>query len=462
MAPHSPRPRPAAARGAAQPTPSGALEAVLTSPGAARAMSVLIRLQRLDRARPRLLDAAQALVIAVFGIMALVMPKHEGGEHVSAHTAAVLSAFLLAGQAAPLIWRRAAPTAVTLVLLAANLPQWWIGYSSPASLGLMLGIYAVARHDRFERLRPVMFVVSAALAVPAFRIEAFQQQTWTALFLLWCAQTAAAALGIVARVHREKLAALAERAARLEVEREQRAQLATLAERARVSREMHDIVGHHLSVIIGLADSAGYAADPERGLDMLRLISETGRQALLELRRTLGAMRAHPVDVGTASALDEARGGSPELSPQPGLADLSTLLDRVRAAGPSVAYHTSGLAGSVPAGVQLAAYRIVQEATTNSLKHAGPGTGVRVEVAITDTTLTLEVTDTGRPLPAGPARLAAGAAEPGSAREPGLGLGGIAERATLTGGTAEAGPLPHGPGWSVRAVLPLAGDAHRR
>jgi signal transduction histidine kinase len=399
---------------------------------------------------PRPADVFIAAVVAVGETLALFLPGHAAREGVIAHIPVAWAVVIVVGQAVPLVWARSAPTLVATVVLAGNLVQWSQHWSGPGTFGLLLALYSVARHERFRRLNWVATAYSAAVAVPAFTIAPFDEQSWTSLFLLWCAVTAAAALGVVARVRGDRFAALEERAARLEVEREQRAQLATLAERSRVSREMHDIVGHHLAVIIGLADSARFAGDQTP--EILRLIGDTGREALVELRRTLGTMRAHPVG---REALDA---GTPELSPQPGLPDILGLCERLRAAGPAVDYRLTGEIGPVPAGIQLAAYRIVQEALTNALKHAGPATSVSVAVRLVEHELHVEVRDTG-PRASGPRSKAHASphASPSSppGHDEGLGLGGITERATLTGGTASAGPVPDGEGWLVTAVLPL-------
>src|SRR5205814_4899185 len=163
-------------------------------------------------------------------------------------------------------------------------------------------------------------------------------------------------------------------------------------ERNRGARAMIDIVGRSLSVIIALAGGGAYAADvaPERGKEALHLIGDTGREALAELRRALGLLREQ------ADAVD--------LSPQPALADLDELCDRIRAAGPEIVYQSSGDMSTLDLGVQLSAYRIVQEALTNALKHAGPRTTIHLEVAVDGPRLRILVRDTGgpgAPVPAG-------------------------------------------------------------
>jgi signal transduction histidine kinase len=257
-----------------------------------------------------------------------------------------------------------------------------------------------------------------------------------ALFVLITAATAAAALGLAVRIRRAQLVALRERAAQLAIERDQRSKLAAATERTRMAREMHDILGHNLSVIITLADGGAYATevDPARGKEALLLISETSRRALGELRRALGVLREE------SDAAD--------LSPQPGIADIGPLCDRIRAAGPDITYHSAGDTDTLDSGIQLAAYRIVQEALTNTLKHAGPRTEVHLALTVDGERLRILVRDTGppdRPAPAPPPA------------EEGHGLVGMRERAATYGGTVTAGPRGPG-GWTVEATLRLDPD----
>jgi signal transduction histidine kinase len=252
--------------------------------------------------------------------------------------------------------------------------------------------------------------------------------------------TAAVALGLVVRVRRAQLASLRDRARRLEIERDQRSKLAAATERTRVAREMHDIIGHNLSVIITLADAGAYAGEtsPRRATEALRLVGDSGRQALGELRRMLGVLREQE--------------GEPELAPQPRIADVEALCARIRAAGPAIVYRSAGDLDALDRGVQLMAYRIVQEALTNALRHAGPATRVTVSLTLADERLRILVRDTGGPAesPVQPP------AE--SPVEEGQGLAGMRERAALYGGTVTAGPAPGG-GWVVEAVLRIgSGD----
>jgi signal transduction histidine kinase len=233
-------------------------------------------------------------------------------------------------------------------------------------------------------------------------------------------------LGINVRHRRQIVSGLQERAERLEREREHEVALATITERARIARELHDVVAHNLSVMLALCDGAAYHVhdDPERVEEALAQASRTGRQALAEMRQLLGILR------------DQPAGG--ELSPQPGLRQVDELIDQVRAAGVPVTYTVGGELDSDASGIELAIYRIVQEALTNTLKHAGPDASVTVNLTCEGESVELEVRDTG-----------VGASPP---RGGGAGLRGMRERATLYGGTLHAGPSERG-GWEVRACL---------
>ncbi|BAJ26428.1 MULTISPECIES: histidine kinase [Kitasatospora] len=350
-------------------------------------------------------------------------------------------AAVLAFQAAlllPLLWRRRRPAAAFAAVTAVFLAQWSLGAALRADAALLLALYALALHGRLRDLAWACAVTALGIGLVAVRLSA-AVSVWDVLFFLAAAVTAAVALGIAVRVRRAQLAGLRERAARLEVERDQRSRLAAAGERARVAREMHDIVGHNLSVIITLADGGAYAARsaPERGQEALALIGDAGRQALGELRRMLGVLREH--------------GDGPGLAPQPGVADLAELCGRIRAAGPEVVHRTEGDLAALDRGVQLVVYRIVQEALTNTLKHAGPRTRCRVSVSLAGPRLLVRIDDDGPPA-TGPAPVPAPGSPPDTPPDEGQGLTGMRERAALYGGTVSAGPAPGG-GWSVRADL---------
>jgi signal transduction histidine kinase len=347
---------------------------------------------------------------------------------------------LQAGLVLPLLWRRRRPMAAFVAVAAVFVLQWSVDAVLRADVALFVALYSLALHGRPRQLPGACGVMAGAMVLVAVRVSA-AMSVWDALFFLLSTATAALALGLMIRVRRAQLAGLRDRAARLEVERDQRSRLAAATERARVAREMHDIVGHNLSVIITLADAGAYATDlaPERGKEALQLIGDTGRTALGELRRVLGVLR-------------EAADGPaavPELSPQPGIADIQALCDGVRAAGLEVVYRTVGDADDLDRGVQLTVYRIVQEALTNALKHAGAGTRVQLSVLVEDERLVVRVRDNGT------------AGRSGPRNEEGHGLVGMRERAALYGGDVSAGPAASG-GWTVEAVLDLTPRAGTR
>lgn len=227
------------------------------------------------------------------------------------------------------------------------------------------------------------------------------------------------------------------RAAALETQREAVTAQALRVERLRIARELHDIVAHAVSIIV--VQSAGaqivLADDPERARQALEVIQDIGRQSMGELRRLLHLLR---------SAADEV--DIDELDQQPGLDDLDRLLDTARGAGLVVRKDVEGAPARVDASVGLAAYRLVQEALTNTIKHAGVGATVRVHLAWGDTQLALTVEDR-TPLTAAPAGPAPGLST-------GHGLLGLRERVTTVGGVLDVRPLPDG--FIVHALLPLA------
>nr|WP_285561731.1 histidine kinase [Streptomyces hygroscopicus] len=398
------------------------------------------RLRHADRARPWALDTA--VVAVVFLLFCLPDLLHGGVVDAEgprrfrlAFTRLPLAAMLAvqAGLVLPLLWRRRRPATAFGAVAAVFALQWALGAALHADIALFIALYSLALHGRPRQLPRACAVMAAVLALVAVRVSAVVSVA-DALFFLLSTTIAALALGLVIRIRRAQLAALRDRAARLETERDQRSRLAAASERARVAREMHDIVGHHLSVVITLADAGACAtvaaADAGRGAEALRLIGDTGRQALGELRRVLGVLR----DTDAPSA-------GPELSPQPGIADLDALCRGVRAAGLDVVYRSAGRVESLDEAVQLTVYRIVQEAMTNTLKHAGAGARVDLAIDVEDTRVGIRVRDTGDTA--------------GEDRRPdGHGLSGMRERVALYGGHVSAGPAPGG-GWTVAATLHL-------
>jgi signal transduction histidine kinase len=423
-----------ALRGGLGGLPPAQTESLPWHPLVARAARMGQRMRQADRKHPWALDTG--VVVCVFVMFCVADLVHPGGPddvHI-AFTRLPLAGTLAmqAGLLLPLLWRRRAPTAAFAVVLAVFLLQWSLDVWLRADAALLVALYSLALHGRLRHLSWACGAAAGGLSLVAVRFSGVVSPP-DALFFLFSAATAAVAAGLAVRIRRAQLAGLRERAARLEIERDQRSKLAAATERTRVAREMHDIIGHNLSVIITLADGGAYAirATPERGREALVLIGETGRRALGELRRMLGVLREQT--------------DAPQFNPQPGIADLDTLYAQVRAAGPRVVHRSVGELDVLDRGLQLMVYRIVQEALTNSLKHAGPDTRAHVTVALDDTRVRVCVRDTGPP---------GGTDRPGLFRSEGHGLAGMRERAALYGGVVTAGPGP-GAGWTVDAVLDL-------
>ncbi|MER7045625.1 sensor histidine kinase [Streptomyces jumonjinensis] len=244
-------------------------------------------------------------------------------------------------------------------------------------------------------------------------------------------------LGDSMRTRRAYFAQLEERAMRLEREREAQSKVAVAAERARIARELHDVVAHNVSVMVVQADGAAYVLDaaPDQAKQALETISTTGRQALAEMRRLLGVLRTG----------DDPESG--EYVPQPDVQQIEDLVEQVRRSGLTVDFRIEGTPRPLPSGVELTAYRIVQEALTNSRKHGGPEVGASVRLVYFDDGLGLLVEDDGR-----------GSShelyEDGGVDGQGHGLIGMRERVGMVGGTLDAGPRPGG-GFRISALLPL-------
>jgi signal transduction histidine kinase len=277
---------------------------------------------------------------------------------------------------------------------------------------LVKTVYAVAHGDAL----PIALNVTKSISVPALLLAA----TW--------------AVADGTRTRRAHVAMLQARADDLQREQEQRTALAVAAERGRITRELHDVVAHGLSVMVVQAQGAKavLTRDPDRTEAALSNIVVTGRASLAEMRRLLGLVRTDP---------------DPELAPLPGLATLPSLIDRVRASGTPVAFRVTGEPPTLPAVVELAAYRIVQEALTNTLKHARPGAACTVELDFEPAGVTILVADDGDAVP-----------QP----LPGNGLRGITERVHALGGELRVGPAAGG-GLAVQARLPVTrADSHDR
>ncbi|MEW2398013.1 histidine kinase [Streptomyces sp. NPDC046862] len=405
-------------------------------------LRTLRRLRWVDRRYPWLLDSLVVTGTATAGLLHALL-GHDTGPFATTRARADLSPVLLVAVTValvvPLWWRRRAPEAVfTVVAVVAVLP-WALHLWLLAALCLLSALHNLALHGPLRRLGWAAAVTLAEMCAAVFFLLPSQQPA-LGLLLLVSQGIAAVALGLALRTQRVYRAAQEDRVRRLEVEREQRERLTAAAERQRVAREMHDIVGHNLSVMVGLADGAAVlaASEGEESAEALRLIGDTGRQAMSELRRVLGVLGNAP-DATTS------------LSPQPTLTDLDRLLTRVRAAGVGVAYRTEGDLAALSGGVQLTVYRIVQEALTNTLKHAGTGARAEVSVGVDEDVIRVRITDTGPPRGT-PSR------HPGGDGS-GHGLVGIRQRAAMYGGTVTAGPRADRFGWIVDVTLEAVQEA---
>ncbi|MET8546156.1 histidine kinase, partial [Kitasatospora sp. NPDC004799] len=346
---------------------------------------------------------------------------------------------LTAALALPLVWRRRAPRAVFAAVAAAAFVQWLADVQLPADIALLVALYTVAAHAGRRGALVAGAVVEAGALLACLRWV--PDGAFPTPFVALTAMTVAAAvLGVNVRTTRAYLAALEERAARLEREQRQQARLAVAEERTRIAREMHDIVTHNLSVMVALSDAAVYAqrSSPDTTTAAMLQVAETGRQALTDMRRSLGILRTDEPDA--------------RRHPLPGIAQLDALAEQMGAAGLPTRLDVHGGHGHVPATAQLTVYRLVQEALTNTLKHTPPGTRATVRIRCSAETVTVDVTDTG-PCPPPPAATTAAAVVPS-----GHGIPGMRERAAAYGGELRAGPLPDG-GWAVRTRLLLAGGA---
>lgn len=343
---------------------------------------------------------------------------------------ALLSALLVA----PLVLRRRFPLSVLTVLCALVLVQGWTPEPAAASAGLLVGVFTVASRYPLRVAAPAG-IASAAAAVPvaARLLPGF---AWAEVVVVVLAFVVAALMsGAFVRNRAETIAALTAAADRLAAEQAENARAAVVRERTAIAREMHDIVAHSLSVMVTLSDAAALkvAGRPVEATQTMEQVSQVGRQALSDSRRVLGILHGDSAD---------------PLSPQPGLSDLAVLVEQVDHDGLEARLTVQGPVDAVPAGAGLTAYRIAQEATANTLKHARGVTRLDVEVAVEDGRLSVRVQDDGAGVPVLAGTVPAG-----------RGLRGMRERAAAYGGTVIAGPLPQG-GWRVLADLPFDDRTH--
>jgi signal transduction histidine kinase len=334
-----------------------------------------------------------------------------------------------------LVDRRHYPSAVFLVTSAIALIQWVLGFPLLGDAALLVALYTVAAHESRVRALLATAVLEAGAAMAAVRWQTAGTVPRSLLFLS-AMVVAALFAGLAVASGSRYLAWMDERARRLEFERDQQAVIAAAAERTRIARDLHDIVSHSLSVVITLADAAAVVgrADPARGAEAMTEASEVARSALADLRAMLGVLRT-----------DEPAAG---LAPQPGLGDLGALVERIRATGLPVDLAVAGTPFPLGAAAELTTYRIVQEALTNTLRHAA-ARHASVTISYDRPQVRIRVTDDGSARATGPR---------GSGGHRGHGIDGMRERAALHAGTLRAGPDPDAPqGWLVEATLGRAG-----
>jgi signal transduction histidine kinase len=345
-----------------------------------------------------------------------------------------VAAVLLLLVTLPLAVRRRMPAATLLtaagaLVLGAFLVSHSNGVPVGVFLAMLLAFYSVGAHcdDRrsyFVGVVAVAAIAAADLARPgSFNASGSRPAAWLAFAIAWL-------VGRDLRRRRQRVAELEDRAVRLEREREEQAQLAVAEERGRIARELHDVIAHGVSVIVVQAQAGPHLVnDPQRVVGVFRAIESSGRDALVELRRLLGILRSEDEQLA--------------IGPQPGLGSLQSLVEQMHTAGLPVQLRIEGEPVQLPAGIDLSAYRIVQEALTNVVKHAGDA-AAEVVVRYGPRALELAIVDDGH----GRATSRNGA---------GHGLIGMRERVALYSGTIEAGTQDGG-GYAVRARLPF-GDA---
>jgi len=372
--------------------------------------------RRIAHAHPLAIDALVAAVLLAVCTVWLVQSDFADLR------AGLVQAALIAVIAVRRVW----PTAVFLVASAIGFVQWLLGAPLLGDVALLIALYTVAAHESRTRALLAAGVMEAGAVMAAIRWEPAGTLPRSLLFLT---ATVVAALfaGMTAASGSRYLAWMDERARRLEIERDQQATIAAAAERTRIARELHDIVSHSLSVVITLADAAALVsgADPGQGAEAMAEVSEVGRHALSDMRAMLGVLRT-----------DEPTAGQAPQPPQPGVGQLGALVERVRATGLDVSLSVDGTPFPLGAAAELTAYRIVQEALTNTLRHAA-ARHAWVTISYDEPEVQIQVTDDGL-------------AHPPNAQ--GHGIDGMRERAALHHGALHAGPADGG-GWLVEATL---------
>jgi signal transduction histidine kinase len=383
-------------------------------------------------AHPVVADALVSAFLTVSCLVETAFPSSYGdlpGKHPD-----VLCRVLMSVVVMSLTLRRRMPVPVMAFTLAGNILLTALGYvpTLGTDLACLVALYSVASHRGLGTSLPVgVLALVTYITTMAAQGHTFWQSVSNVVLL-----TGGWWIGRSLRLRRAYLDELEARARRLERAREADSRAARAEERSRIARELHDVVAHHVSVMTVQAGAARRILhrDPEAVQDALSTIEQMGRTALGEMRRLVGVLRT------------EAEPARSELSPQPGVNDVSGLVEQLRETGLQVQLWIEGESRSLSPGVDLAAFRLVQEALTNTLKHAGPQARAWVRIQYADRQLEIEVEDDGR-------GMAAGLGRPGGGGN-GHGLMGMRERVALYGGDLRIGPRSGG-GFEVRARFPL-------
>ncbi|MFF9806621.1 sensor histidine kinase [Streptomyces coeruleorubidus] len=366
-------------------------------------------------ANPLLVDIGVALLVQAAMTMPFVVPRAAGLPPATWAAYGLSTLTVL-----PLVWRRRAPLTVLFAVLAANaLYRLTVdGPGQPLPYTGLVVVYTIAALSPARGRLVAGAVLLVAVPVGVWLNTRSARELTFSVFVFAAAYVFGRLTDARARAHR--------------VEAEQ----AAARERARIAREMHDILSHAVSLMIVQAEAGPVAvrAAPERAEAAFDAISATGRDAMVQLRRMLGVLRED----------DDGSGGTGSREPQPVIAELPGLIDRVRAGGGlDVVYGTVGRVRPLPGAVAATVFRVVQEALTNTVRHAGART-VTVQLIYGDSDLCVRVTDDGRGPQAG-----------GNGRRGGHGLVGIRERAAALGGSAVTGRAADGRGFEVRVRLPV-------
>jgi signal transduction histidine kinase len=396
-----------------------------------RTLSVVTDVRGRIAASPLLVDGLIAAGLTALSIITLAA----GARDIGSYSQSSIALLLL--QTVPLVARRVVPVPVFIVTATATLLHAVQAEGSlNTTLGSLIALFTVGEYAE-RRVSMTAYLILATGMGALIIVRGGIPQALGGLVQTELSVAASWVLGSWARERRTYIGSVEDRALRAEREREARAERAVADERQRIARELHDVVTHHVSVIVIQAGAALRALDrrPLDAREAVQAIDATARLALADMRRMLGIL-------GTGGVTDREEG----LEPMPGLDRLGPLIESVRAAGLPVELSIDGQRRALDPGIELSAYRIVQEALTNALKHA-EGARATVDVRYEPTALEVRVADHG----------GRGQTRVGSLDTGGHGIVGMRERVALFGGTLEAGPTEGG--FRVVARLPLDGPA---